>query len=161
MDPSTSCNSTSTSAPVKLGLRLPVLAFRFDMILISLKLLLRCLWSVYTLQLHALIRSGRGVSVCKFRCMRTRVQFKNQCTAKDTFQGVHEAGRDLLLLGRRYLRRHLRKCSRMRSIVFLTTQCFQLLNCIESHRIALNRTESFFINVHLFLYRANVSRYES
>ena len=41
---------------------------------------------------------------------------------------------------------------------FLTTQCFQLLNCIESHRIASNhiesnRTESFFINMHLFLYR--------
>ena len=36
---------------------------------------------------------------------------------------------------------------------FLTTQCFQLLNCIESHRIVSNRTESFFINMHLFLYR--------
>src|SRR4029434_7881370 len=36
---------------------------------------------------------------------------------------------------------------------FITTQCFQLLNCIESYRIASNRTESFFINMHLFLYR--------
>src|SRR4029434_8822583 len=46
---STPCNSTSTSVPVKLGLRLlagapPVFAFRADMILISLKLLSRFLW---------------------------------------------------------------------------------------------------------------------
>src|SRR4029434_7766866 len=47
MDTSTFCDSTSTSALVKLGLRLltcapPVFAFRFDMILISLKLISRC-----------------------------------------------------------------------------------------------------------------------
>src|SRR4029434_1058583 len=59
----------------------PVFAFRFDMILISLKLLLRCLWILHTsLQLNALIRSWRGVYICRFRC----VQFKNKCTAKNT-----------------------------------------------------------------------------
>src|SRR4029434_1394058 len=42
---------------------------------------------------------------------------------------------------------------------FITTQCFQLLNCIESHRIVLNRFyqhASFLVS-----YRAHVSRYES
>ena len=33
------------------------------------------------------------------------------------------------------------------------SEYFQLLNCIESHRIASHRTESFFNNMHLFLYR--------
>src|SRR4029434_108731 len=85
MDTSTFCNSTSTSAPVKIGLRLlasalPVFAFRFDMILISLKLLSHCLCILCilhtSLRLRALIRSWQGVYVCKFRSTRTRFQFK-------------------------------------------------------------------------------------
>src|SRR4029434_6604924 len=59
MDTSTSCNSTSTSAPVKLDLRL----------------LEQC--SLSALTLRALIRSWQGMYVCKSRCKRTRVQFKN------------------------------------------------------------------------------------
>src|SRR4029434_1051954 len=85
MDTSTFCNSTSTSAPVKLGLRLPVLVFRFDMILISLKLLSRCLWRVHNLMIHPLICSCRCVSVCKFMCMRTLFQFKK------TLPGEHSS----------------------------------------------------------------------
>ena len=37
-----------------------------------------------SLLLHALIRSWPGVYTCKFRCTRTCVRFKNQCTAKNT-----------------------------------------------------------------------------
>src|SRR4029434_606951 len=81
MDTSTFCNSTSTSAPVKLGLRLLCLPVFTGSILISLKLLLRCLWSVHKLQLHALIRSWRSVSVCKFRYMRARFQLRTHCQA--------------------------------------------------------------------------------
>ena len=64
-------------------------------------------------------------------------------------------------VGKKIFKKTLKKMFENEVHCFLTTQCFQLLNCIESHRIALNRTESFFINMHLFLYRANVSRYES
>src|SRR4029434_776419 len=58
MDTSSSCNSTSTSAPVKLDLRL----------------LEQC--SLSALTLRALIRSWQGMYVCKSRCARTRFQFK-------------------------------------------------------------------------------------
>lgn len=65
----TFCNSICISAPVKLGLFTPpVLALRFHMIWNG--------WIVHaSLQLNALIRSRRGVSVCKSKCTRRRLQF--------------------------------------------------------------------------------------
>src|SRR4029434_6343382 len=74
MDTSTSCNSTSTSAPVKLDLRL------LDWCSLSTFELLSHGFGRFrlhtSLRLRALIRSWWGVYVCKFRCTSTRVQFK-------------------------------------------------------------------------------------
>src|SRR4029434_4644020 len=102
MDTSPFCNSTSTSAPVKLGLCLPVIAFRFDMILISLKL--HCLWSVHKLQLHALTAGGTflyenpGARECTFN-LRISAQLRTLWRFKNTFPCVHESGGDLFYVG--------------------------------------------------------------
>src|SRR4029434_634243 len=74
MDTSTSCNSTSTSAPVKLDLRL------LDWCSLSTFELLSHGFGRFrlhtSLRLRALIRSWWGVYVCKFRSTRTCFQFK-------------------------------------------------------------------------------------
>src|SRR4029434_6716953 len=80
MDTSTSCNSTSTSAPVKLDLRLLDRCSLSALTPLAYELL-SCRFGRFRLhtllRLRALIRSWRGVYVCKSRCTRTRVQFKN------------------------------------------------------------------------------------
>src|SRR4029434_254991 len=132
MHTSTSCNSTSTSAPVKLDLRLlerctlsalTCLAFElhsrgFDRVRLST-----------SLRLCALIRSWRGVYVCKFRCTRTRIQFKKPlpgehssehfCCVRTHFQASMNSA-DMFFLRcffevrKKHFRRNFRKCSRMR-----------------------------------------------
>ena len=62
-------------------------------------------------------------------------------------------------VGKKIFKKTLKKMFENEVHCFLTTQCFQLLNCIESHRIVLNRFyqhASFLVS-----YRAHVSRYES
>src|SRR4029434_11136037 len=78
MDTFTSCNSTSTSAPVKLDLHLLVLAFRFDMTRLRVAFVcgLGRIRQHTSLRLRALIMSWRGVYVCKFRSTRTGFQLK-------------------------------------------------------------------------------------
>src|SRR4029434_6646913 len=83
MDTFSFCHSTSTAAPMKLGLRLLtcaplVFAFRFDLTVdcVAFAWILSILTAHVTM-LRALIRSWRGVYVCESRCTRTRVQFKN------------------------------------------------------------------------------------
>src|SRR4029434_6462832 len=136
MDTSTSCKSTSTSAPVKLGLCLldQCSLCHFDMILISLKLL-SCRFGRFrlhtSLRLRALIRSWQGVYVCKFRRTRTRFQFKktlpgehspeNFCCVGPHFQACMNLA-DVFCLRcfsearKKHFRRNFRKCSRMRAI---------------------------------------------
>ena len=79
MDTSTFCNSTSTFAPVKLGLRLPVLAFDdFDQSKVAFALPVECA--------HIAIACPYKELAGQF-CMQVQVhenQFKNQCTAKNT-----------------------------------------------------------------------------
>ena len=90
--------------------------------------------------------------------LRTLWQFKN------TFPGVHGSGGDLFLgwsfeVGKKIFKKTLKKMFKNEVHCFLTTQCFQLLNCIESHRIELNhfyQHASFLVS-----YRAHVSRYKS
>src|SRR4029434_4990010 len=111
----------------------PVFAFRFDMILNSLKLLSLCLWILRTsLRLRALIRSWQGVYVCKFRSTRTRFQFKktlsgehspeNFCCVGPHFQACMNLA-DVFCLRcfskarKKHFRRNFRKCSRMRAII--------------------------------------------
>ena len=80
MDTSTSCNSTSTSALVKLDLRLLDRCSLSALTWLAYELL-SCrfgrFWLHTSVRLRALIRSWQGVYVCKSRCTRTRVQFKN------------------------------------------------------------------------------------
>src|SRR4029434_4018378 len=143
MDTSTFCDSTSTSAPVKLGLHLltcapPAFAFRFDMTVdcVALELLSRGFgrFRLHTsLRLRALIRSWQGVYVCKFRSTRTRFQFKktlpgehspeNFCCVGPHFQACMNLA-DVFCLRcfsearKKHFRRNFRKCSRMRANVF-------------------------------------------
>src|SRR4029434_4024824 len=130
MDTSTSCNSTSTSAPVRLDLRL----------------LDRCSLSALTLvdsvdfdctryygwvPLGAL--SWRGVYLCKSRCTRTRVQFKNPHSGEHCrehfgcvrthFQPFMNQAESFFLrwsseIRKKTFRRNFRKCSRMRTNLF-------------------------------------------
>src|SRR4029434_10092155 len=141
MDTSTFCDSTSTSAPLKLGLRLltctpPVYAFRFDMTVDCVAFeLLSCRFGRFrlhtSLRLRALIRSCRGVYVCKFRGMRTRFQFNKTLPVEHSSEhfccvGTHfQAFMNLLDVfflrcfseaRKKHFRRNFRKCSRMRPI---------------------------------------------
>src|SRR4029434_8077169 len=79
MDTSTSCNSTSTSAPVKLDLRLLDRCSLSALTPLAYELL-SCRFGQFrlhtSLRLRALIRSWRGVYVYKSRCTRTHFQFK-------------------------------------------------------------------------------------
>src|SRR4029434_660696 len=132
MDTSTSCNSTSTSAPVKLDLHLldrcPLSALTW----LAFDLLSRGFgrFRLHTsLRLRALIRSWQGVYVCKFRSMRTRFQFKKTlpgehspehfCCVGPHFQAFRNLA-DVFFLRcfsearQKHFRRNLRKCSRMR-----------------------------------------------
>src|SRR4029434_10606782 len=138
MDTSTFCNSTSTSAPVKLGLRLlDRCSFScFDMT-VTFKVLSCgfCRFRLHTsLRLRALARSWQGVYVCKFRSTRTRFQFKktlpgehspeNFCCVGPHFQACMNLA-DVFCLRcfsearKKHFRRNFRKCSRMRAIVFV------------------------------------------
>src|SRR4029434_9312797 len=134
MDISTFCNSTSTSALVKLGLRLlrlPVLAFCFDMILISLV--------AFVLP----VECSHIAIACPYKelaghfCMQVQVH-ENALSIKNTFTGVHESSGDLFLgwsfeVGKNIFKKTLKKMFENEVHCFLTTQCFQLLNCIQSH----------------------------
>src|SRR4029434_8284281 len=140
MDTSTSCNSTSTSAPVKLDLRLLDRCSLSALTPLAYELL-SCRFGRFRLhtllRLCALIRSWQGVYLCKSRCTRTRVQFKNPHSGEHCrehficvrthFQAFMNLAEifpyiGLLKFGRRYLRRHLRKCSRIRP-----KECFRHL----------------------------------
>src|SRR4029434_8258975 len=139
MDTSTFCDSTSTPAPVKLGLRLltcapPGFAFRFDMTVDCVAYeLLSCRFGRFrlhtSLRLRALIRSWQGVYVCKSRCTRTRFQFKKphsgehsseplSCVRKPFRAFINPAEVFFLRwfseVRKKHFRRNFRKCSRMR-----------------------------------------------
>src|SRR4029434_7056158 len=110
MDTYSSCNSTSTSALVKLDLRLldqcslsALTGLAFELPLCGygrFRLHTSLLW-------RALIRSWRGVYVCKSRCTRTRFQFKKTLSGgaqlrtlllrRTAFSSVHEFGGGLFL----------------------------------------------------------------
>src|SRR4029434_10191865 len=91
-----------------------------------------------SLRLRALIRSWRGVYVCKFRSTRTRFQFKKTlpvehssehfCCLGPHFQACMNLA-DVFCLRcfsearKKHLRRNFRKCSRMRANVFLRYFC--------------------------------------
>src|SRR4029434_3611211 len=81
MDTSTSCNSTSTSAPVKLELRLlyrcSLSAFRFDMTRFRVAFVwIRSIPTAHVTTVTCPYNELSGVYVCTFRCTRTRFQFK-------------------------------------------------------------------------------------
>src|SRR4029434_9913010 len=135
MDTSTSCNSTSTSAPVKLDLRLLDRCSLSALTPLAYELL-SCRFGRFrlhtSLRLRALIRSWQGVYVCKFRRTRTRFQFKktlpgehspeNFCCVGPYFQACMNLA-DVFCLRcfsearKKHFRRNFRKCSRMRAIV--------------------------------------------
>ena len=148
MDTSTFCNSTSTSALVKLGLGLPVLALKW-----SVSEVLRCLWSVRIIACPYKELAGRF-------CMQVQVHEKAH-SIKNTFPGVHESSWDLFWgwsfeVGKKIFKKTLKKMFENEVHCFLTTHCFQLLNCIESNWIVFYQHASFLVS-----YRAHVSRYES
>ena len=135
MDTSTFCNSTSTSAPVKLGLGLPVLALKW-------------FWSVSEVAFALPVECAHVAIACPYKelagrfCMQVQVHEK-ALSIKNTFLGVNESSRDLFWgwsfeVGKKIFNT-TRKCFENEVHCFLTTQCFQLLNCIESHRIESNR----------------------
>src|SRR4029434_4706057 len=107
MDTSTFCNSTSTSAPVKLGLRLLdrcSLCHDFESE-VAFALPVECAQVAIACPYKEL--AGRF-------CMQVqlRTHFQAVMNPAEIFSEV-----GLSRLVRRYLIRHLRKCSRMRSIV--------------------------------------------
>src|SRR4029434_11113111 len=136
MDTSTSCDSTSTSAPVKLDLHLldrcPLSALTW----LAFGLLSRGFgrFRLHTsLRLRALIRSWQGVYLCKSRCTRTRVQFKNPHSGEHCrehfgcvrthFQPFMNQAESFFLrwsseIRKKTFRRNFRKCSRMRTNLF-------------------------------------------
>src|SRR4029434_10257771 len=63
--------------------------------------------------------------------------------------------------GKKIFKKTLKKMFENEVHCFLTTQCFQLLNCIELHRIASHRIVFYQHASFLVSYRAHVSRYES
>ena len=72
--------------------------------------------------------------------LRISAQLRTLWRFKNTFPGVHESGGDLFLgwsfeVGKKIFKKTLKKMFENEVHCFLTTQCFQLLNCIESHRI--------------------------
>src|SRR4029434_8142017 len=161
MDISTFCNSTSTSALVKLGLGLLVLA-------------LKLFCSVSEVAFALPVECAHVAIACPYKelagrfCMQVQVHEKAR-SIKNTFPGVHESGGDLFggwsfEVGKKIFKKTLKKMFENEVQCFLTTQCFQLLNCIKSHciesyQIVLNRFyqhASFLVS-----YRAHVSRYES
>src|SRR4029434_6566040 len=132
MDISTSCNSTSTSAPVKLDLRLldrrPLSALTwlaFDLLSHGFGR-----FRLHTsLRVRALIRSWAGVYLCKSRCTRARFQFKKPhlgehslehfCCVRTHFQAFMNLAdmfflRWFSVVRKKHFRRNFRKCSRMR-----------------------------------------------
>ena len=89
MDTSTFCNSTSTSALVKLGLCLLDRCSLSALTWLAFELHLRGFgrFRLHTsLRLRALIRSWRGVYVCKSRCTRTRFQFKKPHSGEHSWE---------------------------------------------------------------------------
>src|SRR4029434_6854782 len=138
MDTSTSCNSTSTSAPVKLDLRLLDRCSLSALTPLAYELLL-CRFGRFrlhtSLRLRALIRSWRGVYICNSRCTRTRFQFKKTlpgklssehfCCVGTHFQAFMNLAEVFFLrcfseVRKKHFRRNFRKCSRMRPNVFIS-----------------------------------------
>src|SRR4029434_9265529 len=154
MDTSTSCNSTSTSAPVQLDLRLLDRRSHSPWTCLAYELL-SCRFGQFRLHtslwLRALIRSWQGVYVCKFRSTRTRFQFKktlpgehspeNFCCVGPHFQACMNLS-DVFCLRcfsearKKHFRRNFRKCSRMRAIVFAG----DLEDDVEVLCVSINRT---------------------
>src|SRR4029434_5229017 len=110
----------------------------------------------------AFLYENSGARECAFN-LRISAQLRKLWWFKNTYPGVHESGGDLFLgwsfeVGKKIFKKTLKKMFENEVHCFLTTRCFQLLNCIAS-----NRTESFFYQHASFLvsYRGHVSRYES
>src|SRR4029434_1151564 len=108
MDTSTSCNSTSTSTPVKLDLRLLDQCSLSALTRLASELLSRgfgCFRLHTSLRLCALIRSWQAVYVCRCRCVERALYLKTSSGGaelrtllhKNTFSGVRESGGDVFL----------------------------------------------------------------
>ena len=152
MDISTFCNSTSTSALVKLGLGLPVLALKW-------------FWSVSEVAFALPVECAHVAIACPYKelagrfCMQVQVHEKAR-SIKNTFPGVHESSWDLFWgwsfeVGKKIFNKTSKKMFREWGPLFPHNSVFSIieLHRIASNHIESNRTESFFINMHLFLYR--------
>ena len=144
MDTSSSCNSTSTSALVKLDLRLLDRYSLSALTWLAYELLSRGLGRFRqhtSLWLRALIRSWQGVYVCKFRSTRTRFQFKKTLPGEHSSEhfccvGTHvQAFMNLVEVfflrcfseaRKKHFRGNFRKCSRMRPNVNGPQNIFRL-----------------------------------
>src|SRR4029434_9082628 len=77
-------------------------------------------------------------------CMQVQVHEK-ALSIKKHFKAFMNPAEIFSGVGKKIFNKTLKKMFENEVHCFLTTQCFQLLNCIESHRIVLNPFLSTFI----------------